>query len=181
MAAFEQLDWTRFDVWAAVAMEGVGVVAPAHRDVCRTWLMEHGYALTSIDFAQGIGPAVIAMGERFRWENRFGYKLTSEDRNFHALRDGFHFDLKPGQGHVLEVLNAEVAYREDPRWFAGLLAIAHEHSRRQLALGACFFVTLFLDRGSALIGAQYDKLSVPVPFCKAAWRGDPSAAFRPTP
>jgi hypothetical protein len=80
---------------------------------------------------------------------------------------------------VLELLNAEVAHHEDPQWFAGLLAIAHEHSRRQLALGARFFATLFLDRGSALIGAEYEKLSVPVPFWTAARHGDPFAEVRP--
>lgn len=138
MAAFAQLDWTRFDVWAAVAMEGVAVVETAQRDACLTWLRRHDYALTSIDFAQGVGPAVIALGERLRWEDQFGYKLTPEKRNLDALRDGFEFDLQPGQGHVLELLNAEVAHREDPKWFTGLLAIAHEHSRRKLALGAVF-------------------------------------------
>ena len=179
MAAFDQLDWTRFDVWAAVATEGVAVVETAHRDACRAWLREHGYALTSIDFAEGVGPAVVALGELFRWEEQFGYRLAADSRNLDALRDGFEFNLAPGQGHVLELLNAEVAHREDPRWFAGLLAIAHEHSRWQLALGARFFATLVLDRGSALIGAEYEKLSVPVPFWTGARHGDPFAAVRP--
>jgi hypothetical protein len=179
MAAFDQLDWNRFDVWAAVAAEGVAVVETAHRDACQAWLRQHRYALTSIDFADGVGPAVVALGERFRWEEQFGYRLTAENRNLNALRDGFEFDLKPGQGHVLELLNAEVAHREDPRWFAGLLAIAHEHSRWQLALGARFFATLFLDRGSSLIGAEYEKLSVPGPFWTAAGHGHLFAAVRP--
>ena len=179
MAAFDQLDWTRFDVWAAVAMEGVAVVETAHRDACRAWLRQHGYAITSIDLAEGVGPAVVALGERFRSEEQFGYRLTAEKHSLNALRDGFEFNLKPGQGHVLELLNAEVAHREDPQWLAGLLAIAHEHSRWQLALGARFFATLFLDRGSALIGAEYEKLSVPLPFWTAARHGDPFAEVRP--
>jgi hypothetical protein len=106
---------------------------------------------------------------------QFGYKLKPESRNLNALRDGFDFDLKPGQGHVLEVLNVEVAHREDHHWLFGLLAIAHEHSRWQLALGARFFVMLYLDRESPLIGAQYEALSVPVPFWTAAKHGDPFA------
>jgi hypothetical protein len=179
MVAFDQLDWTRFDVWAAVAMEGVAVVETAHRDACHAWLRQHGYGVTSIDFAEGVGPAMVALGEQFRWEEQFGYRLTAEKRNLNALRDGFEFNLKPGQGHVLELLNAEVAHREDPHWFAGLLAIAHEHSRWQLALGARFFATLVLDRDSALIGAQYEKLAVPVPFSTAALQGNPFAAVRP--
>jgi len=179
MAAFDQLDWTRFDVWALVALEGVAVVETLHRDACHTFLRQHKYALTSIDFAQGIGPAVVALGEQLRWEEQFGYRLTHEKSNLDALRDGFEFGLKPGEGHVLELLNAEIAHREDPRWLAVLLAIAHEHSRWQLALGARFFATLVLDRGSPLIGTAYETLSVPVPFWTAARHGDPFAAVRP--
>jgi hypothetical protein len=175
MTAFTELDWTRFDVWAAVAMEGVAVVEPAHCEACLAWLRQHDYAVTSIDFTLGVGPAVVAFGEKFRWEEQFGYRLAPESRNLDALRDGFEFDLKPGQGHVLELLNAEVAHREDPRWLNGLLAIAHEHSRWQLALGARCFAILVLDRGSALIGAPYETLSVPVPFWTAARHGDPFA------
>ena len=175
MAAFTELDWTRFDVWAAVAMEGVAVVKSEHCEACLAWLRQHEYAVSSIDFALGIGPAVVALGEMFRWEKQFGYRLTLESRNLNALRDGFDFDLKPGQGHVLELLNAEVAHREDPRWLSGLFAIAHEHSLRQLALGARFFATLILDRDSSLIGAPYETLSVPVPFWAAARHGDPFA------
>jgi hypothetical protein len=175
MAAFAELDWRRFDVWAAVAMEGVAVVKPEHREACLTWLRQHDYAVSSIDFALGISPAVVALGEMFRWEEQFAYRLTPESRNLDALRDGFDFDLKPGEGHVLELLNAEVAHREDPRWLSRLLAISHEHSVWQLALGARFFATLVLDRGSALIGAPYETLSVPVPFWTAARHGDPFA------
>lgn len=86
MSAFDQLDWTRFDVWATVAMEGVAVVETARRDACHTWLRQHGYALTSIDFAQGVGPAAVALGEQFRWEDRFGNKLTPEKRNLLVFR-----------------------------------------------------------------------------------------------
>jgi len=176
MPAFAELDWTRFDVWATVAMEGIAVVKPEHRKACHVWLREHDYAVTSIDFAMGVGPAVVALGERFRWEEQFGYRLVPQRCNLNALRDGFEFDLEPGQGHVLELLNAEIAHREDRGWLSGLLAIAHEHSRRQLALGSRFFATLVLDLGSPLIGAQYETLSVPVPFWTAARHGDPFAA-----
>lgn len=179
MAAFDELDWARFDVWAVVAMEGVAVVEIARREACHAWLRQHDYTVTSVDFAAGVGPGVIALGERFRWEEQFGYGLAANSRNLDALRDGFGFDLKPGQGHVLELLNAEVAHREDPRWLAGLLAIAHEHSRWQLALGTRFFATLFLDPGSRLIGVQYEMLSVPCPFWTAARHGDPFASARP--
>jgi hypothetical protein len=175
MSAFDELDWTSFDVWAAVALEGVVVVETADRASCHSWLREHDYALTTIDFAQGISPAIVALGELFRWEEQFGYRLTPEKRNLDALRDGFEFDLKPGQGHVLELLGADVAYREDPRWTTGLLAIAHEYSRWQLALGARFFSMLVLDRGSPLIGVTYETLSVTNPFRIAARLGADNA------
>lgn len=175
MAAFAELDWTRFDVWATVALEGVAVVEPAHHLACLAWLRQHNYAVTSIDFAMGIGPAVAALGETLRWGEQFGYRLAPDSRNLDALRDGFEFDLKPGTGHVLELLNAEVAQHEDPKWLSGLLAIAHEYSRRQLAIGSRFFATLVLDRGSPLIGARYETLSVPVPFWTAASHKEPFA------
>ena len=175
MAAFAELDWTRFDVWAVVAMEGVAVVMPAHREACLAWLRQHDYAVTTIDFAQGVGPAVVALGEKFRWEEQFGYRLTPDNPNLDALRDGFDFNLKPGEGHVLELLSADVAHREDPRWLSGLLAIAHEHSVQQMALGARFFTALVLDPGSPLIAAPYKTLSVPVSFWTAARHGDPFA------
>ena len=179
MAAFDQLDWTQFDVWAVVVMEGVAVVETRHRDVCRAWLRLHGYTVTSLDFAQGVSPAVAALGEQFRWEEQFGYRVSPENRNLNALRDAFDFQLKPGGGHVLELLNAEAAHREDPDWLAGLLSIAHEYFLCQLALGARFFVTLYLDRASPLIGVRYDELSVPLPFSTAARHGDPFRAVGP--
>ena len=178
MTAFAELDWTRFDVWAVVAMEGVAVVESAHRESFLEWLRQHDYAVSSIDFAQGVSSAVVVIGEKFRWEEQCGYRLAPESRNLNALRDGFAFELKPGQGQVLELLNAEVAHHEDPNWLFGLLSIAHEYSRWQLALGARFFVTLILDRGSPLIGLPFETLSVPVPFWTAATHGDPFAAIR---
>jgi len=116
MAPFADLDCNRFDVWAIVAFEGVAVVETAQRQACRAWLRQHKYAISSIDFGRGLGPAVVALGDKCQWEDQFGYRLAAEDRNLDALRDGFDFGLKPGQGHVLELLNAEAAHREDPRF-----------------------------------------------------------------
>ena len=44
MAAFDELDWDRFDVWAVVASEGVVAVETAHREACHAWLRRHEYA-----------------------------------------------------------------------------------------------------------------------------------------
>ena len=164
MAAFAELDWTRLDVWAVVAMEGVAVVDATRRDDCLAWLRLHDYGVDSVDFGQGIGPAVIALGEMFQWHEQFGYAIKPESRNLDALRDGFEFDLRRGSGRVLELLNADVAYREDPRWLRGVLSIAHEYSHGQLGLGLRFFATLFLDAESPLIGMSYGSLSVPGAF-----------------
>ena len=105
------------------------------------------------------GPQI---NELFRWEDQFGYELTGENGlNLDALRDGFEFDLQPGEGRVLGLRGTEEAFREDSYWLLSLLAIAHEYSTWQLALGTRFFVLLFLDRGSPLIGQQYESLGVP--------------------
>jgi len=173
MAAFNTLDWTRLDVWAIVSMDGIAVVEPKHQEACLAWLRTHGHAVSTIDFLQGIGPAVIAFGELFRWKEQFGYALGPESRILDALRDGFEFDVQPGRGVVLELMNAGVAYNENPSWFAGLLSIAREHSRVQLALGARFFTLLILSPCSALVGTAYEKVSVPSPFRTAARHGDP--------
>ncbi|HWE97219.1 MAG TPA: hypothetical protein VG269_24885 [Tepidisphaeraceae bacterium] len=176
MAAFQKLDWTRFDVWAVVAGEGVAVVELQYREACLRWLRNNDYAVTTFDFLHGIGPALISMGEMFRWEEQFGYALKAESRTLNALRDGFEFGIKPGQGVVLELLNAEVAHREDPHWFCGLLSIAHEYSRVQLALGAKFFTVLILPRDSTLVNISYQELSVPYPFSKVNRHADPFSA-----
>jgi hypothetical protein len=167
MAAFSKLDWQRFDVWAIVAMGGISVVDLKHQQSCHAWLQRNDYTVNSIDFGKGIGPAVSAFSTLFHWQEQFGYELDSGSRNLDALRDGFHFSIKPGQGHMLELVNAEVAYQEDKQWFCGLLGIAHEYSRRQLALGAKFFIALMLDHDSKLIGMEYHVESIPVAFWTA--------------
>jgi hypothetical protein len=181
MAAFDQLDWTRFDVWAILAREGVVVVDTAHRESCLAWLRREGYGIESIDFGPGIGPATVALRELLRWEERFGSPADPESLDLNALRDGFELDLQPGQGKALELSHAEVAYREDPPWVLGLLAIAHEYSLNKLALGARFFAVLFLDRGSPLIGAQYESLSVPDTYRRVPGPADPFSASAAVP
>jgi len=169
MAAFEEIDYTRFDCWAAVECEGVAVVEKGHRESCLEWLRREDYGIESIDFGQGIASAVPEINDLFRWKERFGYELSADRApGLDALRDGFEFELQPGEREVLELTNADVAYREDRRWMLELLSIAHEHSIEQLALGACFITVLFLDPGSRLIGKQFESLGVP-----KAWVLDP--------
>lgn len=162
MAAFDELDFTAFDFDAVVVRGGITVVDAEHRESCLASLRRQGYTIESIDFREGIGPAYLTMNDLFRWEENFGYELRwHEGSSLDALGDGFEFDLQPGEGKVLELRGAEDAHREDSYFFLSLLAIAHEYSLHQLALGARFFTVLFLDRGSPLIGAEYEKQIVP--------------------
>ena len=74
---------------------------------------------------------------------------------------------------MLEIKGAEEAYHADSYWLLSLLAIAHEYSTLQLALGARFFALLFLDRGSPLIGQQYESQGVPDAYVIHPRREDP--------
>src|ERR1039457_3238660 len=116
MAAFSELDWTKFDVKSIVANAGIGVVDAHLRSVCHEWLKRHNYSLESIDFNVGLGAAVVALGKLLKWEEQFGYALAPESRNLDALRDGFDFNLQHGAAAVLELINADKAFREDARW-----------------------------------------------------------------
>lgn len=171
MAAFTEIDWTLFDIWAVVSNPGVAVVDVEHRAKCRAWLDQHGYDIHTIGFDAGVTGAIAAMNSLFDWEAHFGYTL--EGKNLDALRDGFEFTFAPNRGVVLELLNAHVGYREDPEWMLGVLSIASEYSRTQLALGNRFFVAMMLDRGSPREGAVYEKHTVPVVFSTAAENRDP--------
>ena len=130
--------------------------------------------IDTIDFGAGIGGAAVTLGALLRWEGQFGYALSESRANLDALRDGFVFNPPAGaRGRVLELLNADTAYREDPAWLLDLLAIAAEHSRHQLALGVRFFTVLSLPQGSVLEGVRFESLAVPFPFRSSSRTGDP--------
>ena len=173
MAAFAHLDWTRFDVWSILAGSGIGCIESNQREKCNSWLAENGYSRNTIDFTGGIGPAVLEFGRMFHWEEQFGYTLRAESRNLDALRDGFQFELSGNQGMVLEFLNAEAAYREDPRWLLGLLSIGSEYSLNELAVGRHFFMILVLAEQSPLIGVAIESKIVPLPFRSSSWTKGP--------
>ena|SRR5215510_9286816 len=112
--------------------------------------------------------AIPELGRMLRWEEQFGYSLEADSRNLDALRDGFEFEIPTGGGRVLEILGADLAWQEDSRWMLGMLSIAQEQSRRQLALGRRFFTLLILPEGSPLIGVEIEKTTVPFPFSSAS-------------
>jgi hypothetical protein len=163
MAAFAELDHTRFDVWAIVDMEKVAVIELAHRDACLNWLRQNSYAVDSIDFGDGIGPAMVAVGELLSWKQKFGYDLEPDKRNLDALEDGFYW-WPDTHSQVLELLNGDVAFHEDAHFFFGLLSIIRRQSQRRLALGFRFFAMLALDRDSPLIDADFESLKIPSPW-----------------
>jgi hypothetical protein len=161
VASFDRTDWTQFDFWAIAAGGGLTVVAERDRERCHQWLVSRAYQITTLECNHGVGKLVLDFNRLFRWEEQFGYSLTEESRNLNALRDGFEFDVPVVGGRVLELYRADVVWHEEADWFRGLLAIATEHSLRQLALGRRFFTTLVLPKGSALVGDTFEAKEVP--------------------
>lgn len=167
MAAFQELDYKRIDVWAIVESAGIATIDAHRHSSCQSWLQRHGYSSDSLDCRDGLATTVTNLGKFLRWEEKFGYLLESDNRNLDALRDGFRY-LMPSEldgGRVLELIRPDLAWHEDSHWLLGLLSIAQEHSRRELALGRRFFTLLvMLDETSPLIGQVIDESHVSVPF-----------------
>jgi hypothetical protein len=167
LAAFEELDWRRIDVTAIVGCSGLATIYESQQREYREWLRSQEYDIVSVDCRGGLGRVVPELGRLFNWESQFGYSLAPENCNLDALRDGFDFQIAPGGGVVFELVRADVAWREDSQWVLGLLAIAQEHSRAQLARGRRFFTLLVIPEGSAIEGATVQPITIPVAF-----RGD---------
>jgi len=167
LAAFDELDWQRIDVWAIAGCAGLASVFEQARPFYRDWLERNGYAIDSLDCRPGLCKAIPELGRMLRWEEQFGYSLKADSRNLDALRDGFEFEIPASGGRVLEILGADLAWQEDSRWMLGMLSIAQEQSRWQLALGRRFFTLLVLPEGSPLIGVEIEKTIVPFPFSGA--------------
>jgi hypothetical protein len=119
--------------------------------------------LLSVDCSKGEREVRRQLGEHLRWVDQFGYLLEEGNGNLDALRDGFDFAVPQPGGLVLELLDPEVTWSADARWFEGLLAVASEHARYHLALGRRFFTMLVVDDESPLIGKAIDGVAVPYP------------------
>jgi|SRR5579884_2416861 len=164
MAAFTEFDWSRIDVFAIVADRGIATIEERRRSKCLEWLRRNGYEVQSLDCSGGLVHAIPELGRMLGWQQQFGYSLTPDNRNLNALRDGFDFDVPVNGGKVLELVRADLAWQEDAGWLLGLLAIAEEASRRELALGGRFFTLLVLPETSPLVGQTIGTTTVPVPF-----------------
>lgn len=164
MAAFTELDWNRFDVSAIVDSKGIISIDERRRNKCLGWLNRNGYEVESIDCSLGLTHAIPELGRMLNWQQQFGYTLTADNRNLNALRDGFKFNVPKDGGKVFKLNRADMAWQEDAWWLLGLLRIAEELSRRQLALGRRFFTLLVLPENSLLAGQVYETNKVPIPF-----------------
>ncbi|HEX6984452.1 MAG TPA: hypothetical protein VF170_03710 [Planctomycetaceae bacterium] len=176
MAAFHEsalgdLEWCRFDVWAIVQCAGVATVEERQRDPCREWLRLWNFGITSIDGDKDVGKFSVELRRILRWEEQFGYSPMPDRRSLDALRDGFHFDVPKDGGHVLEITRPDLIWNQDEQWLLGLLGIASEYSRVQLAVGRKFFTVLVLPERSHLVGTVFEQLRVPVPFRIAGPKG----------
>jgi hypothetical protein len=164
LGAFTELDWSRIDVLALVAFEGVATIDDRRRDKCLNWLRQNGYEVASLDCSRGLAHTIPELGRILGWEGQFGYTLQADNRNLNALRDGFEFEVPEAGGKVFELVRADIVWQEDARWLLGLLSIARETARRELALGRRFFSLLVLPEGSPLIGQTIDEATVPSLF-----------------
>lgn len=159
--AFADLDWRRIDLTAIVAFGGLATIDERRHQECRDWLLHQGYEIDTFDCRPGLAVAIPQLGRLLAWEQQFGYALGPDSRNLDALRDGFDFAMAEGGRRVFEILRPDVAWRDDPRWLCGLLSIAIEHCRQQLALGRRFFALLVVPEASPLIGTVVEEVRVP--------------------
>ena len=151
--AFEQSVSRRpdFEILTGSHTRGVAAILDADYASFGQWLSAFGYETVTLDLSDGLDAAVVQINRIFRWEEQFGYTLPPDDRNLDRLHDGFDFDVSPN-GLALELLGAQSAWREDPRWFMGLLSIASAYSVRQLAFGRRFFTVIRISDISPPLG-----------------------------
>lgn len=161
MAAFSELDWRQMDVTAIVTNGGLATIDERRYSACRDWLLRQGYGVDTFDCRPGLAVAVPDLGRLLCWEQQFGYALGPDSRNLDALRDGFAFDIPQGDGRVFEIIRPDLAWHEDKQWLCGLLSIAVEQCREQLALGRRFFALLVVPENSPFIGAVVEEVTVP--------------------
>jgi hypothetical protein len=164
-AAFDSLDWRRFDVFALLALRGVATVEQVLSHACEDGLRDRGYRLVALDFTMGIGPALAQLGAMLNWRERFGYDLSPASRNLDALRDGFDLRVGDEGGVALMLRSFARAWREDEAWCRGLLGLVSERSLRELALGRRFLAVIVLaDEAAPLVGQALEGHVIPSPW-----------------
>lgn len=171
MAAFSKLDWNRIDVTGIVTFGGLASIDERRHGACRDWLERQGYSIATMDCRPGLAIAIPELGRLFHWEEQFGYALKPYGNslepvhcNLDALRDGFDFVIPENQGQVFEVIRPDLAWKENGRWLCGLLSIAMEQTRQQLAFGRRFLTLLVLPEQSPFLGTIIEEITVPAFF-----------------
>ena len=162
MAAFIELDWTQFDVRALVESHGLVNFDKSALSSCVAWLFEHDYEVHRLECGLGFDVLLDQWNKLFRWEEQFGYALSSDRCGLDAVRDGFEVLSSNGRS-VLILDDSEVLWSERPSWLLGVLAIAQEYSLCELALGRRFICIISLPAGSNLVGQVIEQLVVPHP------------------
>jgi hypothetical protein len=170
-------DWQNLDVQAIVNHHGLATIDETLRPQCLDWLQKHDYRVAQIDCTKGMKAFLQSLGELFRWEEMFGYKLeNSQARSLDALNDGFQFNVASTGGVVLELFRPDLIWQEDRDYLMGVLNIACHHSHKHLACGRRFFTLLVLPEESPLFGERVSLAGVPFPhgfnslFREPGWR-----------
>ena len=173
MAVFagDELSWSRID-YATIAGDGIACVDLQQLDDCRGWLNRHRYRIVTVDCTAGLFALCKRLSDVFDWQGQFGYEF--QGHSLDALRDGFMFEIPDDGGVVVELLGPDALWEADRGFVAGLLAIASEHTGRQMAEGKRFFTVLLLERGSKMLGETIEPLQVPALW----WRQGPGSPFR---
>jgi hypothetical protein len=106
------------------------------------------------------------------WQEKFGYE-PQDVVNLNALNDGFDFPVSEKGGSVLELLYPEVIWEEDQRFVEGLLDIATQHTRYQMAFGRRFLTLLVLrestlkeKRTADFLAHKSGTAQIPYPFSR---------------
>jgi hypothetical protein len=169
VATFTDLDWSRIDLTAIVTFGGLATIDERRHPACRDWLLRQGYQIDTFDCQPGLSVAIPELVRLLGWQQQFGYALGPDSRNLNALRDGFEFSIPEGSGCVFEIIRADIGCQEDRRWLCGVLSIAMEQSRLQLALGRRFFTLLVLPEKSSMIGTVIEESIVPAFYLHPCW------------
>lgn len=162
MAIFrpEEESWERLD-YATICGNGVACISLSDVVACRSWLQACRYTIESIDCSVGFNAVCAQVSTLFKWEEQFGY--TYEGHSLDALNDGFTFDVPEEGGVVLELQRLDLLWLENPHWSTGLLSIASDYSRREMASGRRFFAIVTTKPGAPIIEQVFGEQTVPWP------------------
>jgi hypothetical protein len=145
--------------YATLVAGGLAAVSLADGPGCLDWLDQRRYRLATVDCAAGFASVCAQLSAMLRWVEQFGYAY--EGSSLDALADGFGFEVPDEGGLVLHLPRLDLLWAEAPGWTSGLLSLASEHSRAQLASGRRFFALGVVDPDCRLFGASLYSVAFP--------------------